>query len=314
MKKYLLASAAAVALSMPYAALACSSCGCNLDTDEGGGGPGWSVDERFDYVNQNRLWQGSGKAAASLADPTVGDQHEVQRNTTTLWYTTTLDYHSEDAWGVNLAVPFQDRTHSTYNTQDWTPSKSEWNKLSDIRILGRYALTDDKNFNILAGLKLPTGSTMQNFHSGTSVGVQVDRGLQPGSGTWDSLLGLNQKGNITDDLGWFAQELWQKPLQQNNGFAEGQKVSVSVGLRYTVNETFMPQFQFNGQNRWRDRGYNADIANSGGEVIYATPGLFVNVLEDTSVYGFIQIPVYQRVGGLELVPDYSASIGFKHTF
>jgi len=49
-------------------------------------------------------------------------------------------------------------------------------------------------------------------------------------------------------------------------------------------------------------------------VVYASPGLFVNVAENTALYGFVQIPVYQRVGGLELVPDYSASIGIKHKF
>ncbi len=312
MKKYLLAVATAAFIGAPYHAFACSACGCNLDTDENDAGPGWSVDERVDYVNQNRMMIG-GNTAPQQNPASV----EVQNNTTTLFYTTTIDYQSDSAWGVNLAVPAQYRTHSTNNDgADWTQSKSQWNALGDLRLLGRYDLTQGLpvTVNLLAGMKLPTGGTGHNFDSGPTAGSLVDRGLQPGSGTWDALLGFNQNGKITDDLGWFAQQLWQKPLEQHNGFSEGQKLNGSVGVRYTLTETFTPQFQINAQNRWRDRGRNADIPNSGGEVIYASPGLFVNVAEGTALYGFVQLPVYQRVGGLELVPDYSASVGIHHKF
>ncbi len=308
------ASAIALLALAPAAAHACSACGCNLDTDEGSAATGFSVDERLDYVNQDSLWLGGGKAPASLTDPTIGDQHEVQRNTTTLWYTTTIDYQSTGAWGVSVAVPAQYRTHSTYNTQDWDASKSQWNALGDVRVVGRYAVTEDKSLNLLAGMKLPTGSTTLDFLHGESMGSAVDPGLQPGSGTWDLLLGSSQNGRITDKLGWFTQEMWQRPLKQQNGFAPGQTINGSIGVRYTIDDTFTPQLQFNAQNRWRDQGVNADIPNSGGEVVYASPGLFVNVTDDTSVYGFVQLPVYQRVGGLELVPGYSASLGVKHRF
>lgn len=317
MNKSMLAAAMLAVFAIPSAVLACSGCGCNLDMDEDavgiGPGQGWSVDERVDFINQNGLWQGRSRANAALSDPT-GDGHEVQRNTTSVFYTTTLDYQSAGAWGVNVAVPVQSRTHSTFSSGTWEPSTSSWNALGDARLLGRYALTEAKTYSLLAGLKLPTGGTTHNFDSGPAAGGLVDRGLQPGTGTWDVLLGLNQNGKITDKLGWFAQQMWQKPIEQHNFFSEGQKLNGSVGLRYAVDEVFTPQFQINAQNRWRDRGLNADIPNSGGQVVYASPGLSVNVVENTAVYGFVQIPVYQRVGGLELVPAYSASVGIRHKF
>lgn len=297
----------------PAAAMACSACGCNLDTDEQTAGnpdtSGWSADERIDYVNQNHMMIGG-----NTAPPQDPSKTEVQKNTTTIFYTTTIDYQSEKAWGVNLALPFQYRTHSTSNDgQDWQLSKSKWNALGDVRAIGRYDISGDRTWNILGGLKLPTGYAKEHFYSGTTSQV-VDRGLQPGSGTTDLLLGMSQNGKFNDKLSWFAQEMWQRPLTEHVGFAEGQKLNASVGVRYAINETFTPQFQLNGQNRWRDHGENSDRANSGGEVIYASPGLFVNLSDSTSIYTFVQLPVYQRVGGLELVPDYSASIGIKHHF
>ncbi len=316
MKKYVLAAAVTAVVASPSLAMACAACGCNLDTDEAAIVAGWTVDERIDYVNQNKLWLGGAKAPPQ--DPTA---LEVQRNTTTVFYTTTMDYQSESRWGVTLAVPAEYRTHSSYNNGTVGDlSKSEWSALGDLRLLGRYAVTDDRWFNLLGGLKLPTGGTTHNFDSGTTTaGTLVDRGLQPGSGTWDLLLGFGQNGKITESLGWFAQELWQRPLTEHNGFAEGQKLNASIGMRYTINELVTPQFQFNAQNRWRDHGdpgvpNGSDPANSGGEVIYASPGLFLNVRDDTALYGFVQIPIYQRTGGLELVPAYSASVGAKYKF
>ena len=316
----------------PAAAMACAACGCTLDTDEAATldsnnpSSGFKLDERFDYVNQNQLMDG-GKTNPS-ADPT---SQEVQKKTTTVFYTTTLDYTSQDPWGVSLAIPFQYRFHSSNNdmsnpSDNWM-SKTRWtDQLGDIRLLGRYTgITADREFPVMFGLKLPTGATNERFSSGNSTGAnggnvvtntQLDRGLQPGTGTTDLLLGLGQGGSLSDKLTWFSQEMWQRPLDNVGGFRPGQIISASTGLRYAINETFVPVLQVNAQNRWRDTGTSpaTDRVNSGGELINLSPGLFVNVNEKLSVYTFVQVPVYQRVGGLELVPDYTASVGVKYKF
>ena len=296
-------------------ALACSGCGCSLNTDDvtQGGGSGWHIDERFDYIDQNRLQIGGNRVGAQ--DPTTGT--EVQKYTLSVFYTTTIDYEAEGPWGINLAIPVQYRIHSTLNNSDWTPVKSNWNDLSDIRLIGRYTgLTDAKDIGLQFGMKFPTGRTTEAFTSGNSaqIGNGVDRGLQPGTGTWDALLGFYKNGQITETLHWFTTAQWQKPLTEYNDFAEGQKLTGTIGVRYVFNQYLTPQLQVNVQNRWRDHGGQADRANSGGEVINLSPGLFVNIREDTSIYGFIQVPIYQRVGGLELVPDYTASLGVKYKF
>ena len=316
MKKPFTAAVMAVAvIAMSEQAMACTGCGCSLNTDDTiqGGSAGWHVDERFDYINQSKLQIGGLKAPTQ--DPTTG--LEVQKSTMSIFYTTTLDYQAEGPWGLNLAVPFQYRQHSTYNDSDYTPSKSQWNELSDVRLVGRFTgLLEDRSLGLQLGMKLPTGQTNQVFYSGGAdqVGVQVDRGLQPGTGTWDVLLGAFKNGHVTEDVSWFSTILWQKPLGQDQGFAEGQKLTGTLGIRYAFSALLVPQLQVNLQNRWRDEGINADIPNSGGQLINLSPGLFVNVRDDLSVYGFVQIPVYQRVGGLELVPDYTASVGVKYKF
>lgn len=316
MKNYVMAAAVAV-VSFGWAqdVLACSGCGCTLNTDDvtQENGAGWRVDERFDYISQKALQIAGGTAPPQ--DATTG--LEVQKATVTLFYTTTLDYEAQGPWGVNLAIPMQDRMHSTFNNSDWTAAKSSWNDLSDIRLVGRYTgFSEERDLGLQFGFKLPTGRTTESFSSGNSnqIGAGVDRGLQPGTGTLDALLGFFKNGHLAGDVHWFTTGQWQKPLDEYNDFAEGQKLTGVLGVRYTANEIFVPQLQINVQNRWRDHGGQADRPNSGGELVNLSPGLFVNVLADTSIYGFVQIPVYQRIGGLELVPEYTASVGIKHKF
>ena len=306
-------SAAVMLVLAPTVAQACSGCGCTLDLDdlssETKAAGGWQVDQRVDYINQSRLFLGGN--AAPPQDP---HQLEVQKKTVTIFYTTTVDYGSPQGWGINLAIPFQYRDHDTFNNGDYIRSSSLWNTISDVRILGRYdGFTASRSYGVLLGIKLPTGTTTEKF-SGATAGQLVDPGLQPGTGTFDLLLGLSQSGQITEELSWFAQELWQKPLDRHDEFRQGQTLNGTIGMRYAISETLAPQLQFNGQNRWRDTGLMADRVNSGGETIYVSPGVIVHLSGAVSTYGFVQIPVYQRVGGLELVPDYTVSAGVKVKF
>ena len=292
---YLIAIAAVMIMGLSGPAMACTGCGCSLNTDDTvqGTASGWHVDERFDYINQSTLQLGGQNPAPSQSP--VG--MEVQKSTLTVFYTTTFDYAAEKPWGINIAIPFQYRMHTTYNDQsDYTPSKSRWDELSDIRVVGRYTgILQDRSLGVSLGMKLPTGSTRQVFYSGDNntnqAGQQVDRGLQPGTGTWDVLLGGFKNGSFNKRFHWFTTAIWQKPLAQNNGFAEGQKVTETLGVRYDYNKLFTPQLQINVQSRWRDEGVNADIPNSGGQLVNLSPGLFVNLIEDTNLYVFVQIPV-----------------------
>ena len=51
--------------------LACASCGCSLNADWGTQGlstqAGWSLDLRYDYLNQNQLWSGTNKISPVVA-------------------------------------------------------------------------------------------------------------------------------------------------------------------------------------------------------------------------------------------------------
>jgi hypothetical protein len=65
----------------------------------------------------------------------------------------------------------------------------------------------------------------------------------------------------------------------------------------------------NARIEGRERGLNADVDNSGATLVYLRPGVNVKLTDSASLYGYVQVPIYQRVNGLQIEPRWSASLG-----
>lgn len=314
MKRYMPAALAAALLASPILANACSSCGCTLSTDWDSQGlvakPGLRFDFRYDYLNQSQLRSGShGVDRDDLALP---NEREIEFDTINRYATVGLD-DSRGDWGLNLQLPLVRRTHSTYPEDETELSYSHSSGLGDARLMFRYqGLTAEKNLGLQVGLKLPTGRHDVRFHAGTEAGEPLDRGLQPGTGTTDLLLGVFRFGPISQNLDYFAQALVQAPLNSSDEFRPGAAVNLNLGLRYLASERFVPELQLNARNAWKDSGANADRANSGGSLVNLSPGLSIRLGERLNGFAFVQVPLLQHVNGLQLAPRYTASVGLRY--
>ncbi|MDE2048117.1 MAG: hypothetical protein KGJ44_06900 [Betaproteobacteria bacterium] len=304
------AFAVAACLAAP-AAHACSACGCLLSTDWASqgfrAGGGWSLDLRQDFAPQTQLRRGSGSvdrnAIALPAD------EEIQRTTLSRTTTLALDYAQGD-WGVTLKLPYLLRTHDTVAEGDTGLSFSRSSSLGDMRITARYAgLAPNGALGLTFGVKLPTGRHDVAFSSGPQQGAQLDRGLQPGSGTTDALLGAYHFGAFSDTLGYFVQAEVQWPLNSSSGFKPARQTSVGAGVRYSASEVVQPQVQLNLRHETRESGTAADVANSGFTALFASPGVTWQLSPRVALYGFVQVPLAQRVNGLQLMPRYNLTVG-----
>jgi len=174
--------AVAVTLSVSGAsAFACASCGCSLNTDIGTQGmgmtPGWSLDLRYDTLNQNKLRYGtkgiSPSQAANTTNGATGAPAEVEGYTQNNYITASLDYNDGENWGLTTVVPFMMRNHMTYgaNSDDGTGGfptgengySSKGSGIGDIKLIGRYfGFSEQKDWGLQFGMKLPTGSNSQS--------------------------------------------------------------------------------------------------------------------------------------------------------
>jgi hypothetical protein len=292
----------------------CSVCGCSLSSDwtaQGYGmSPGLEESVNYQYYNQDNLRSGTGNADKALY-PFPNDQ-EIQQDTLTRSTTLGLDYVAAPNWGFGLQMPYFDRFHSTVAPSDTQISESHADGIGDIRLLARYQIFHrSKSFGIQFGLKLPTGEFNQDFATGPQAGNLVDRGLQLGTGTTDAILGLSYFGRPVSFLGYFAQATVQHALGSRDEFIPSSTLNLNIGVRYLNTSIITPLIQLNARWDTRERGYYADIENSGDAAFYISPGLSTQVGTNESLFAFVQLPVFQRVNGLQLDPRWLLSIGFR---
>lgn len=316
------ASAAAATIAATVfssSAFGCAGCGCTLSSDWDSQGfvtkPGIRLDLRYDYLDQKQLRSGGGKTNPSSL---IGTGHEIEKITTNHYVTAGIDYSLNQDWGINVQIPYIDRYHETYGEVDAPDTLgtvplgvSHTKSIGDVKVVGRYlGFSDNKNFGVQFGLKLPTGDHTRNFKDGTP----LDRGLQPGTGTTDLMLGAYHFNAINQDWDYFAQGMVQVALNSRDDYRPGNALNVNVGVRYVANDLFTPQLQVNAKTSQHDSGANADRPNSGGTLAYLSPGLTVNLENNLKLYGFVQVPIYQHVDGYQLTPRWTGTLGVRYTF
>jgi hypothetical protein len=307
----------AMVASLPASAVfACASCGCSLSSDWGSQGlsssEGLRFDLRYDYLNQNEVRSGTG---------TVGswpvDGHEQELFTDNRYLTASVDYRWNADWGVNVQIPYIDRSHATngMNFDGTDAGTSHTQSLGDVKVIASYmGLMEAHDVGVQFGVKLPSGSHTDTFSGGPIAGALLDRGLQPGSGTTDLILGAFKFGSLSQNWDYFAQATAQLPLTSSDDYKPGNSLNVNFGFRYMALETVVPQIQINSRVSAKDSGANASPDDSGGQTIYLSPGVTFPVSEKMKVYGFVQLPIYQNLNGYQLAPKYTVSIGTSFAF
>ncbi len=308
-----LGAAALSPLAMASPAQACASCGCTLTADWLSQGlaaqPGTTLSIRYDYVPQTALQSGTHRVdRGAIAFPTT---REIERYTYNHSVTATLDHQFANDWGVDVQLPFVTRPHRTIAEGDTDPSFSRTQGIGDLRIVGRWqGLSTPGNVTGLeAGLVLPTGQFHQTFKSGPETGGEVDRGLQPGTGTVQAVVGAYHLGAVTKELGYFVQVTGQTAVNHRDGYKPGSFVQASAALNLTHWRNITPQLQLSYRHTAKDSGPNADRPNSGGDQVNLSPGLSAKISSRVVGFTFVELPLYNRVNGYQLVPKAKFSAG-----
>ena len=164
---------------------------------------------------------------------------------------------------------------------------------------------------MIFGLKLPTGK----FDVKNSQGVPAERSLQPGSGTTDLVFGGYLQGSLpVKDISWFAQALFQDALNVRDEFRPGDRFALDLGLRYDVTPSLGLMLQINTLLKAKDSGKEAEPDDSGGTFVFVSPGISYSLTRDVQVYGFVQLPLYQYVNGVQLVANRAFALGVGGRF
>jgi hypothetical protein len=310
------------AVLLPACGTALASCGsafCSINTNWGAQGawtePGARVDLRYEYINQDQPMNGRDKVSVGQIPMHHDEVHTVNRN-----WIATFDYAFDSTWGVTTTVPVVNRDHFHIHNHQGGQIPETWNftKLGDVRVLGRYQFPTREGADhsltssgLNFGLKLPTGK----FDVANDEGETAERTLQPGTGTTDVLLGGYLQGSLPlKDTSWFTQAMYQAALNTREEFRPGDRLMVDVGLRYQYSQSLGLMLQLNMLVKAKDRGDQSETDDSGGKFVYLSPGISYSLTQDVQVYGFVQLPVYQFVNGVQLVANRAVALGISGRF
>lgn len=310
-----------VALTV-FATSASASCGsafCTLMTDRFAQGTGdahlgWSADLRLESVSQTQLRSGTHNIDPSQ----VTGEDAIERRTTNRNLVTTLGYGLDADWSLSLRVPIVRRDHEHDLIDDTTglpstPQRWRFTKLGDVQLLARRQFLSDDATTALAlfgGLKLPTGSTRVT----NSDGFRAERALQPGTGTTDAVTGIAARHALGGTDAAVAQVSVSAALNKHEEFRPGARFEGSVGWSHAFSANWGTVLQVNAQHRASDSGAQAEPSNSGSTTVSLSPGVTVGLGNSSTIYAYVQVPVYQKVKGIQLAPRSSFAVGWTADF
>ncbi|HTK82702.1 MAG TPA: transporter [Bacteroidota bacterium] len=273
-----------------------------------------------EYINQNRLYYGSSLSSVG-AIPEDHDEIQTINDRTEF----NADYGVSDRFAFGFTLPYIHREH-THLSHEETPAVPEsWNfsGLGDIVLKSQFVLLmPDQEFEpylgVSVGLKLPTGATGSKNNDGEEAEVTI----QPGTGSTDVIFSLNYRQTLAS-VPTFNNQYSALPLIIGLGYQAsgtgkddyrfGNTLHVHVGTSYELFSAVSLLFQVNGRfQEFADVGMTDEPRdNTGGSWIYASPGLSLQLGDDIAAHGYVQLPMYQDVHGLQQTSALNLQFGIS---
>jgi len=311
------ALAAAALVTSVHASCGAAFCSVNTNWSLQGvwtqAGP--HADVRFEFIDQDQPMSGTRRVAVGEVPAHHDEVKTINRNVLT-----TVDHGFDEHWGVTAVIPVVDRSHEHIHNHHGARLVETWHftALGDVRVQGRYqayfgqATAERAGFaGVTFGLVLPSGAT--DITNGE--GAVAERSLQPGTGTTQVALSAYYRESLpVHDSSWYVQGAVQAPLRESDGYEPGTVYALDVGYRYDVSDRLGLNLQMNYTYKSRDRGAAAEPDDSGGQTLSVAPGLTYAFTPGVQAYGFVGLPLYRNVNGVQLTANWTAAAGVSVQF
>ena len=325
---------ASVFITLNFISLAEASCGSSNCTLIRGSQSGLAskgrfvVDLSYRYIRQTDAKKGSSDfngnvdvAKVEFETGTIEREHHREFRTINELGQLDISYGITEKFTLSLSVPFlNDRKHEhndgvdnsiadpgEFTNQDGTSG------FGDITLLAKYAVWQTTKHQLIAGagVKFATG----DFKLKNSEGAINEPTIMPGTGSNDPILSLLYSFSlIPNRLSFFASASHRFTTENTLEYEFGDSTFIDGGASYRVNEKITLITQINTRISRRDRYVGMDVPNTGVTFINITPGLVITASENVSLYTHVQVPIYQRVNDVNLVPNIGIMAGISYGF
>ena len=236
-----------------------------------------------------------------------------------------VSYGIQDNLSLNLSLPYiyrdniraGEHSHSHGSAINTAESLGDSGGLGDITALGQYRFWNQgvNQAAVLFGAKLPTGRT-----DVTNVGELLETENQPGSGSWDGLLGL-AAGTKVGGFAIDASILYTFATEGSQNTDLGDRFQYNLAASYRVDGDSVYQgsafdlvLELNGE--WTDEKELDDETDedSGGNTVFLSPGVRFVPNKQWSGQLSVGIPVISDMGDGHPDAYYKVMAGVVRSF
>jgi hypothetical protein len=335
--KFLLTACVLFGLSV-RSVIACDMCSVYAAmTAQGGGGKGFFAGVVEQFIHEGTL-QNEGKEVANPYNQYLDD------SVTTIY--AGYNINSRLDLQFNIPVIFRSYQRPVGNTIQ-TATESG---VGDVSVVGNFVVMRkiekdfSFNWNLLAGIKFPTGSTdrlgdpeyhtgggSHGFHAATgdASAAQTSSAVQTtNNGVWSHSLSLGS-GSLDGVIGTSATARWQR-FYMNAGMQYSLNTEGAYSHQYANDLTWQggPGYYFlmkedytlslqgvvSGDYRGNDTFSGVSDGHSAQTIVYAGPQINFTWTDKLSVLLAVDLPVSIDNSGLQVVPDYKVRAAFRWNF
>ena len=312
----------------------CGSANCFLvtGTQEKVNVPGQlTIDLSYRYIPMDVFHRGAGKTDEILTpgidfdNGVILPDHHREFRTINELFQLDASYGVTERLTLQLTLPvINDRLHQ-HDIEVGTPaeefSRDDTSGFGDIRLLAKYALVVSTRHLLVigGGVKTPSGE----YKLLNSEGEINEATLMPGTGSWDGLFSLFYDYQILPHrLDAFVSGSYQLTTENELNYEFADQVLLSAGINYLLTQleggrAVSASLQVNSRLTvfpTHDQYRGMNVPSTGGAWVYLTPGVRVQANNNLGFYTFFQLPLYQYVNEVNLVPRYGLVVGATYGF
>jgi len=234
-----------------------------------------------------------------------------------------LSYGITDNLTVSLKIPYisfnnirevhgEDEDHEGENGEEHAEVHvhGDSDGIGDITVLGQYRFlkldSGQLESALLFGLKVPTGKTDEEDINGE----RFDTEFQPGSGSWDPIIGLavtKRFGRVSFD----ADARYTLVTEGSRDTDLGDLFNYDLALSYHVPARILMDLilELNGEWKQKQEVDGEKDENSGEHALFISPGVRIYLGKTSSAFVSAGFPLIQDMNGIQSETDYRMFFG-----
>ena len=250
-----------------------------------------------------------------------------------------LQFNASVAYGLSndltlgASLPYIDRYNVREAHHDLGMGEAELagdsGGIGDIRLFAQYRFYkgDMSDIALLAGVKAPTGDTDERELEGGLFEIEQ----QPGTGSWDPFAGLSFNQEL-GRAGISANFLYTVSTEGDQQTELGDIFNYNLALSWRA---YSPEgghdhhhhtntfnivdymdlaIELNGDVRGHVEIAGEEEKNSGGHIVYLSPGVRIGLAHRVSLFSSLGIPVLNDLNGVQSEPDFRVIGGISIRF